>query len=272
MQDIPKVIDIDKIFKDKSPKVYRWMPNFLLNYIKRVVHQDDMNQFLHTYKDAYNLDFVQAVITDFKINIRVQGLENIPAQGGAIVASNHPLGGLDSLVLMNTVAQKRPDLKFLVNDILMGLYPLSGLFVPVNKHGTNSSDVRKAIDDMFSSEHMSLIFPAGMVSRKQNGIIKDLDWKKTFIFLAKRHQRNVIPIYISGENSRFFYNLSNYRRKLGIKWNIEMFFLVDQLYQQRGKTIDIIIGEPILYTSFTKERRDQGWADMVREHIYALRK
>ena len=270
MSPIPKVIDIDKVFRDKNPTLHRWMPNFILNYIKKVVHQDDMNDFLHRHHDAYDLDFVQAILTDFKIELRVHGLENIPKEGGAIVASNHPLGGLDSVALINSVAKVRPDLKFLVNDILMGLYPMAKLFVPVNKHGVNSSDIRKGVDDMFSSDNMSLIFPAGMVSRKQEGVIKDLEWKKTFIFLAKRHQRNVIPVYISGENSRFFYRLSNFRRKLGIKWNIEMLFLVDQLYQQRGKSLDIVIGKPFLYTDFTKDKRDQVWADLVRERIYTL--
>ncbi len=117
-----------------------------------------------------------------------------------------------------------------------------------------------------------LIFPAGLVSRRQAGrVVKDLEWKKSFIHKAVQNKKDVVPVYIEGRNSNFFYNLAYWRKKIGVKANIEMFYLVDEMYKQRGKTLTFIIGKPIPWKLFTSEHREEYWAKKVKEHVYALK-
>ena len=191
--------------------------------------------------------------------------------GRYIIASNHPLGGLDGMALMQAVGRMRRDLVFPVNDILMNVPGLQPLFIPINKHGKNTDNVR-IIDETFSSEKVILYFPAGLVSRKQKGgVIRDLEWKKTFISKARRYHRDVVPVHISGQNSNFFYNLSNWRKRLGIKANLEMLYLVDEMVKQKDKPIRITFGDPIPWTTFNKSRTDSQWAEWVKEIVYSLR-
>jgi putative hemolysin len=144
------------------------------------------------------------------------------------------------------------------------------LFIPINKHGRNAENLA-LFDQTFASDKAILYFPAGLVSRKQpGGVIKDLEWKKTFISKAKKFQRDILPVYISGRNSNFFYNLANLRRKLGINANIEMLYLVDEMFRQRNKTIEVTFGEVIPYSGFDKSRTDTQWASWLRDMVYSL--
>lgn len=266
-----KIIDLENIIRNKNPTLLKFLPRFILNYIRKIIHEDGMNEFLHLHGEKTEFEFIEAVLNYFNIQINIVGEENIPITGGVIFASNHPLGGLDALALLKTISKKRTDLKFLVNDILMQLSNLKGLFVPINKHGKNSSNMLEEIDKVYSSEQGILIFPAGLVSRKQGGIIKDLEWKKSFITKAKKYQKNIVPVYIAAENSRFFYNLSNWRKKLGMKANIEMVYLVDEMYKQRNQTITLIFGKAISYQTFDKTLTDQQWAEKVKEIVYEMK-
>ena len=174
------------------------------------------------------------------------------------------------MALIQVVGRIRQDLVFPVNDILMNVPGLQPLFIPINKHGKNTENVR-IIDETFASDKVILYFPAGLVSRKQKGgVIRDLEWKKTFITKAKRYHRDVIPVYISGRNSNFFYNLANWRKRLGIKANLEMLYLVDEMVKQKDKPIRITFGEPIPYINFDKSRSDSQWAEWVKERVYEL--
>jgi putative hemolysin len=265
---IKKTIDVENIIKDKNPSLYRFLPSFIVRYLKRIVHEDEINSFLNRHGEEKDLAFVQSILDEFQPIVSIKGLENIPSEGGAILAANHPLGGLDALVLMNQLSQKRTDMKFMVNDILMNLKPLQGLFVPINKHGRNTGQMLEDMNNLYSSEQLILVFPAGLVSRKQEGIVKDLEWKKTFVSQAKKHQKTIIPVHISGELSPFFYKLSSFRKFLGIKANIEMLYLADEMYQQHGKNIKITIGKPILPDFFDKSKKDQVWASEIKEITY----
>lgn len=264
-------IDLEEVIRDKNPRLLKMLPGFLLNYIKRIIHQEELNEFLQKTKDVYAHDFVSAAMKNFQINVICEGAENIPEQGGCIVACNHPLGGIDGIAVMNEIGKRRKDIKALVNDILMNLENLSSLLIPINKHAKNAAENLKQIDQAYASDECIIVFPAGLVSRRQKGEIKDLEWKKSFIAKAIKYQRNVIPIHIEARNSNFFYNLASLRKILGIKANIEMFYLVDEVYRQKGKFIKFTIGKPIPYTTFTKMNSDMCWAGKVKEHVYELR-
>jgi 1-acyl-sn-glycerol-3-phosphate acyltransferase len=265
-------IDIKKIIGNKNPGVLKVLPRFVLNYIKRIVHEEELNSFLLQTRDASGYDFVRATIQIFQINAISEGLENIPKEGGCIIVCNHPLGGIDGIAVMHEVGKIRKDMKALVNDILMNLENLNSLLIPVNKHDKNRICNLRQIDLAYESGECIIVFPAGLVSRKQKGIIKDLEWKKSFITKAVKYKRNVIPIHIDGQNSDFFYNLALFRKFLGIKSNIEMFYLVDEVYKQKGKLLKITAGKPFHYQNFTKEHSDVYWAEKVKEKVYELGK
>jgi putative hemolysin len=268
--EIKKTIDLENVIKAKNPKLLKVLPRFIIRYLKRVIHQDEVNAAIARNVDKYGLDFVYAILDEFKVNVKVINEDNIPNDGRYIIASNHPLGGLDGMALISAVGKKRKDIIFPVNDILMNLKNLAPLFIPINKHGRNTENI-ELFEKTFASNNMILYFPAGLCSRKQkNGKILDLEWKKTFISRAKQYQRNILPVHINGKNSNFFYNLSNFRKFIGIKANIEMLYLVDEMYKQRGKDIIITFGKPIPFETFDKRLNDIKWASKLKDYVYSL--
>ncbi|MBK8415791.1 MAG: 1-acyl-sn-glycerol-3-phosphate acyltransferase [Bacteroidetes bacterium] len=268
--DNKKFIDIDAIFKAKNPGLYRILPRFIFSYLKRVAHQDDINDFIRRHGHRQEFDFVDAIVDEFGANIEVAGTENIPKTGGCIFAANHPLGALDAMALVQIVGRTRKDIRFIVNDILLQLKNLKGIFIGVNKHGKNTPDIYANLDDLYASGSGVLIFPAGLVSRKRNGKIRDLEWRKSFITKARKNELDVIPVFIKGKNSEFFYNLARFRERIGIKANIEMLYLADEMYRQKNQTITVIFGKPIPHQMFDKSRTDQEWAQLVKEHVYCI--
>ena len=264
-------IDVKSLFAAKNPRLLKIIPGFVFSIIKKIVHQDTINGFIYKHRDKFGLAFVSAMLGEF--GVRMEVLKNpgssdgdidlpaiIPPNGRFIIASNHPLGALDGMALMHIAGQSRPDVVFPVNDLLMFIPGLKPLFIPINKHGKNTENV-EIIHQTFASDKTILYFPAGLVSRKQKGgEILDLDWKKTFVTQAKRDQRDIIPVYISGRNTNFFYNLANLRKKFGIRANIEMMLLPDEMIRQNDKTIRLTFGDPIPWSSFDRTHTDLEWA------------
>lgn len=262
-------INIEKVFADKNPRLLKVIPGFVIRYLKKVIHQDEINEALYRNRDKYGIEFVDAILNNFGVIVETKGIENLPATGRQMLASNHPLGGLDGMALMREVARIRKDFLFPVNDILMNLPNLAELFIPLNKHGSNAENVRH-FNESLESENLILFFPAGLVSRKRNNKIEDLEWKKTFLSKAIKYQRDIIPVHISGQNTGFFYNLANLRTRLHIKANIEMLYLVDEMFKQKEKTITITFGKPIPVKVFDKRFGLVEWADILKKHVYAL--
>ena len=263
-------IDVERIIASKSKKALKYTPRFIIAYLKRIVHQDYINDFLFLNKDKIGLDFVRATLKEFRITLNISGLEFIDPAKKYIIAATHPIGSLDGLALMDVVGKLRKDILFPVNDLLMNLPNLKPLFIPVNKHGSNVENAR-IIDQAFASNVMMLYFPAGLVSRRKNGIIEDLEWKKTFIRKSRDYQRDVIPTYIEGSVSTFFYRLANLRSRLKIKTNIEMLYLADEMFKQFGREIKIVFGKPIPHQTFNRSRKDIDWAYQVKKQVYTLR-
>ena len=265
-----KFIDVKEVIRKKNPTLAKMMPGFVISYLKRLVHEDDINRLIHDYSDKYGLDFVRSILNDLKVTYSMEGIEQIPRDNRYIFASNHPLGGFDGLVLMDAIGTVFPEIRFIVNDILLNLKNFDPVFVPVNKHGRQSTEYARKIDETYSSDAQVLYFPAGLCSRKIKGKIIDLKWNKNFIQKAIQYKRDVVPVYFEGRNSNFFYNLANFRKKLCIKANIEMTFLVDELFKQKGGHLRLKFGMPISYTTFDSSKNFQQWTDVVREKVYAL--
>lgn len=265
-----KFIDIERVISDKNPKLLKWIPKFLLRYIKNTLHENEVNDFIDRHKDKDSFGFCNAVIQEFKINLEVKGIHNIPTKGGAVLTCNHPLGGMDAMALVTIIEPVRKDIKFIVNDILLNLENLKDMFVGVNKVGKNQKESLKKVDQLFETEQLICVFPAGLVSRKKKGQVCDLEWKKTFITRTKKRDKQIIPVYLDGELSNFFYRLSSIRNGLGIKANVEMFYLVNELYKQKNKTMNVSFGEPISSSTFTSEKSDFLWAQEIKNKVYQL--
>jgi putative hemolysin len=267
-----KFINVEKAIASKNPRLLKALPGFLLKYIKRTIHENDLNEAIYRHRDKHGYEIVKAAMEVFGAHTDVKGEENIPVEGGVIMAANHPLGGLDGIAFMKVVGHYRKDIRFFVNDLLMALKNFAPIFVPVNKHGRNSAEYTQKFEEVYASDRCILIFPAGLVSRRQKGgIIEDLVWKKSFITKAVQYKKNIIPVFIDGHNSSFFYNLAYWRKKIGIKANLEMFYLVDEMYRQKGKTITFIFGDPISWETFSKDQPAEYWSERVKQHVYALK-
>ncbi|MFC2100199.1 glycerol acyltransferase [Bacteroidota bacterium] len=265
-----KYIDLEKVIRSKSERTWKLLPGFVVRYLKRIIHEEELNAIMSKLKGSFGLNFVNGGINELGFKIKIIGEANIPVSGRHIIASNHPLGGPEGLALMSEVGKKNKNLKFIVNDVLLNLENIKDLFVPVNKHGVNPRENIKIIDDVLRSDTTVLTFPFGLVSRKRKGIIEDLEWKKTFISWAKIYKRDVIPVYINGRNSNFFYNLANMRKFFRIKTNIEMLFLVNEMYKQKNAILEICFGNPISFTTFDTSLTTKQWAEKVRKHVYSM--
>lgn len=263
-------LDVEKVLTSKNPKLARLVPGFLINYLKRVVHQDELNIFLDKYSHYRNQELIKAFLDHFTIRYRVFGKENVPSTGRYLFVSNHPLGGLDGVIFINEVSTMFSEVKFPVNDILTYIEPLSGVFLPVNKHGRQDRVGAKTIEEAYASDAQVLYFPAGLCSRKKKGVIRDLEWHKSFVVKAIQHKRDVLPAYFSGRNSNFFYNLANIRKLAGVKANIEMLYLPDEMFRNKDKVINLVFGKPIPWQTFDKSRTPAEWAEWVKSQSYGL--
>ena len=265
------LIDIDKVLREKAPKYYKYIPRFVVSYLKRIVHQEELNVFLRDSKDKVGVDFLKACLEFLDANIVVKGEENLPKEGLYTFVSNHPLGGQDGVALGYILGSfYNGKVKYMVNDLLMNLQGLAPLCIPINKTGKQAKDFPRMVEAGFASNDQLIMFPAGLCSRRQNGVIRDLDWKKTFIVKSVQAQRDVVPIHFEGRNSNFFYNLANVCKFLGIKINIAMLYLADEMLKNRHKTFTVTIGKPISWQTFDKSKTPAEWAAYVKDIVYKL--
>ena len=267
----PKKLDIDAVLKSKAKNHYNKIPKVAINYLKRKVHQDELNYIIETYRNEHGSDFMKACVDYFNLTLHTKGKENIPEVGKFVFVSNHPLGGLDGICLAATLGERYDKkIKYLVNDILLNIENLESIFVPINKHGSQAKDSVKAMNEAYESDNQIITFPAGLCSRKQNGQIKDLQWAKSFVVKAKAYKRDIIPVHFEGRNSNFFYNLSNLRMKAGVKLNIEMLYLADEMMKKKNAEFTITFGKPISWESLDDSMTPVQWAQKIKESVYTL--
>lgn len=243
-------IDVDKVLRERLPKHYRYIPRFAVRWLERTICQDQLNAILLKMAGKNSVDAATAALDEMDITVRATGLEQLP-EGRYMFVSNHPLGGLDGLALISLLGNRYDkNIKFLVNDLLMAVEPLRGVFLPVNKYGSQSRAAATQIEEALKSGAQFITFPAGLCSRMQpDGTIADLPWQKAAVAHAVNYQRDIVPIYFDAHNSRFFYRFAKWRKKLGIKFNIELIFLPKEMIKQCGATLRVFIGEPIPWDS-----------------------
>ncbi len=274
LQNRTTLIDVNKVIASKSSTLAKYTPKFVINYIKRLIHQDEINAAIEKSVGMDGVGFAQLAITELNIkcNIRYVNPSLINPQERYIFVSNHPLGGLDGLILINELGKKMGNIKFVVNDFLMHVKPLESIFVPVNKVGRMGREYANLFEEAYSSCCQILYFPAGLCSRLINGEIADLPWKNSFVKQAIRYDRKIVPVYFSGSNSKFFYRLAKLRKALGIKFNIEMCFLADEMFKQKNATFDVVIGEPISVEIKNNDIKEiNQLCRQIRDKAYSLK-
>lgn len=273
---MPLQFDIRAILREKAPKAH--VPDFLIRYLERIVHVKQMNAFLRKYPDLEGYDFIRRVLDEeLCCTASIEGMENIPTDGKPVIfASNHPLGGLDGMIIAQMIHESRKEkreLKVIVNELLMFMKPIAGLWAPVSKTGSLSKEQVLQQQAMWESGTDVLTFPAGACSRLQRinrkWLIQDLEWQKNFIQRAREYERDIVPIYFEGKNSRFFYALAYIRKLLHIPVNIEMLYLVDEMYGAHGKHFRVHVLPPIPYTTFDNSKTPKQWAQYVKSIVYA---
>lgn len=264
-------LDVADILRKKAPKAK--VPQFIVNYLRRIAHEKELNKLFEDNTNKKNLDFIEGVLQNLEVttSIEIEG-ELPPTNGKYIFAGNHPLGGLDGMTIGLVLGRKYGGkVKLFTNDLLMYIKPLEEMFIPVNKVGLQGKTHAETLQNFFDSDNHLITFPAGMCSRKIKGEIIDLDWKKNFISKAIQYQRDVVPVYFEGRNSNFFYNLAKIRKFLGIKLNIEMLYLADEMFKQRGNHFTIRIGERIPWQTFDKTKSQSQWAQWIKDIVYKMR-
>lgn len=264
-------IDLKKVLQQKAPSAAGKIPGFVLNYLIRTIHQDELNDILRRYHDKQGVDFMLELLTYFDLTLELINEENVPSEGRFTFASNHPLGGLDGICLSAVIGKKFDGkIKYPVNDLLLYLTNLKNIFVPINKHGSQGKDVARLLHEAYTSDNQIITFPSGLCSRKQKGKIVDLDWKKSFIQKTVEYQRDVVPIYFEAHNSPFFYRLANLRKMCGIKMNYEMIYLPDEMFKCKHQTFRIHFGKPIPWQTFDNSKSPAQWAAWVKEIVYKM--
>ena len=274
MEDLTeKTIDIDKILKEKMGPKAKFVPGFLVNWLKRIAHQDQVNAFLWESREKVGVDWLEECVRYLDMTLKIEGRENLPAPDDGRLytfVSNHPLGGEDGVALGAIIGRHYDGrFRYLVNDLLMNLPGLAPVCIPINKTGNQSRNFPAMVEAGFQSQNHMLMFPAGLCSRKKNGIISDIPWTKTFISKSVQYQRDVVPIHFGGQNSNFFYRLANFSDRC-LPFNLAMLFLVDEMYKNVHKTFRVAIGKPIPWQTFDKSRTPKDWAQYVRQQVYTL--
>ncbi len=266
-------IDVGEVLRQRLPSYSRFIPGFVVRALERAICQDGLNKLLSDNSAKSGVDFCKGVIDDLDVTYKVEG--SLPADNPrVIIVSNHPLGGLDGMVLADMVSRQyggRKDVRFVVNDLLNFVEPLRSIFIGVNKHGKQSREAARQLEETFMSDSPIVMFPAGLVSRKgADGSIADLRWNKMVVNKAISSQRDIIPIHFGGNNSQFFYKFARLRTRLGLKFNIEMIRLPREVFESAGKRFDIRIGVPVPWSALTGGSGAQAQADELRERVYRL--
>jgi hypothetical protein len=265
-----ELIDLKKIIKNHKSPIIRRLPSFVVAIIKKLIHEEEINKEIELLRNKTGIDFILANMKSFNISTNIIGLENIPDQKRLIFACNHPLGGIDFYAAIIAASHKYEKVKVIANEILMNFKNLQPLFLPVNSFGKTPKKYHQMINEAYESDIQIMTFPAGEVSRKRNGLVRDCDWHKSFIRNAVHYQRDIVPLYIHAKNSNLFYGIAQLRQFLKIRANLELFLLPDELFRQKNKTITIVIGKPISYAHLTKEKSHFEWAQIIKESTYSL--
>ena len=266
----PQFISLERILAAKNPKLLKIIPKFVLTKFKKFICLDRINEIIYKYRDYKGVDFANVLLDELKIKRVINNEENIPLTGRPLVVANHPLGSIDGVTLISIMGTRRSDVLFPVNDILCQLPGLKSVFVPINKYGRNTEN-HNALNEAFAGNSAMCFFPAGTESKIIKGKFQDFPWKKSFVKKAQQFNRDIVPVYIEGMNSKAFYRLYKIRHFFGIKFDLEMIMLPREMFKQEGKTITLTFGKKIPCAALDARYNALQCADKIRSYVYKLK-
>lgn len=267
-----KKVDVAAVLRDKAPKLANKVPAFAINWLRRTIHEDELNRIYDNYWELAPQPFIRACFHDWRVSYSIDGLDELERDGRYLFVANHPFGGMDGLMLIDKLIDYFGDVRVVVNDILKVISPLEELWIPVNKHGAQNSACARRFEEAFFGDKQILTFPAGLCSRRIDGRIQDIEWKSNFLKKAYASHRQIVPIFVEGRLSNFFYNLSNLRKFFGVKANIEMLWLPDEMFAQHDRHFRIRVGQPIGLDELQKEGTIPEQVAFIRRKCYDLEK
>lgn len=269
-------IDIAEVLRSRMPRYFRYIPRFVVKWLENTICQERLNRLLENNAGKEGADFCRGVLEDLNITYDVVGEELLPpvTDRRVVIMSNHPLGGLDGIVMIDYFSRRYgKGVKFVVNDLLMAVKPLQSVFLPVNKHGCQSRKALRLTNDAFAGDEPIIVFPAGLVSRLHgDGEIKDLKWQKSFIQRSVEYRRNIIPVHFSGVNSSFFYKFAKFRQRAGVKFNIEMVYLPREIFRNENARFTITVAPQVSWSDLTGGKEARRETDAIRSIVYNLSK
>ena len=273
-EEIEKTIDIDEILKNKLGDKVNYLPRFVASWLKKITHQDEINVFLWNHRHLTGTEWLEACIDFLDVTLEIQGEENLPdPHNGKLYTfvSNHPLGGADGVAIGAIIGRHYGNqFRYLLNDLLLNLPALKPVSIGINKTGKQGRNFPAMVEEGFQSDNHIIMFPAGLCSRKINGQIRDIPWKKTFISKSVEHHRDVVPIHFDGRNSDKFYLIAHLCKVFHLKVNLAMLFLVDEMFKNKHQTFHVKIGKPIPWQTFDKSKTPIEWAQYVQNIVYQL--
>ena len=265
-------IDIGAVIREKAPRAARWIPRPVVTWLRRTIHEREINHILANYWTLPPQEFIRAAFREWQVSYSIEGLDRLDPKGRYLFVSNHPFGGMDGMMLADKLIEHFGDARVVVNDLLMHLEPLRPLWIPVNKHGSQNSAYARKFDEEFFGERPILTFPAGLCSRTVNGRVTDPEWKISFLKKAYASQRKIVPVFVEGRLSNFFYRVYHLRKALGMKFNIEMLWLPDEMFSQKGRHFRIVVGDPITVAELQPCGSLREQVEEVRKKVYSLEK
>ena len=262
------LLDLNEIL---GPKMSARLPGFVKRFFARRLHIKQINDCIMKAEHYAGAGFFDEALDYIGITYKVRGEENINLSKKYLFACNHPLGGPEALII-GSIFRKIYGDGFMVpsNQILYNMKPLQEFFVPVSVGGRQGREISERIAGMFESDRQVLVFPAGLCAKSIKGVVTEMPWKKMFITQARKYERDVVPVHISGHNSKWYFFLSWLSRTLKLKFNLGMIYLVDELFKQKGNEFVITFGKPIEYDRFDKTKTDLQWADEVKNIVKNL--
>ncbi|WP_309137171.1 1-acyl-sn-glycerol-3-phosphate acyltransferase [Pseudidiomarina homiensis] len=232
------MLNVEQLIQQKlppmlhHPAVAPWLKRPVSKLLKRLLHAEDLRQFTTDYGHLRGRDFVEQVLDyfEFRYTVADREREHIPSQGKLVIIANHPIGSRDGVALLKLVAEVRPDVKVIANDMLWSLEPLRPMLLPITNMGGRAGRQQiKAIHDHLSEDKAVIVFPAGEVSRLRPQGVRDTRWESGFLRIADKAQAPILPIHVDGRNSWSFYASSMMYKPLST------LLLVEEMFRQRAR-------------------------------------
>ena len=252
---VVKNISIDEIVKEKQIGFYRVLPKFMQSVIKLLLYENQINKLIKKFEYHKEIEFIDQIIRHLKLSFNSHYLEKLDINKRYIFVCNHPTGILDGLIILKALSSDfKPQI--ISNDIINYFSNVKKLLLPVNWFGKINKTQTTNLINALKSNKQIILFPAGEVSKLGFQGIKDKKWNPFFIKKAIKYNRDIVPVLISGKNSFWFYLLSTFRSLLKIKFHVEIFLLIHELFNKKDQIIHLKFGVPISHETLLNSNKN----------------